>query len=171
MAALFADAAFLEYIDMVGLFDGAQAMRNDDRRSAFEKLGHGLMQFVFGFGIESRGSFVEYHDFRVCYDHAGDRHSLPLPARQAHALSADDGVKSLGQFVDSAFQLSNLKGFPEFAIIDRFAECQIRSNRVIKQNRMLQYRDDMFADNFESNLFDRDVVVINGAAIGRVEAD
>jgi hypothetical protein len=55
----------IEHQHPIGLLHRRQAMGNDQRGAAAEEARHGLMQVVFGGGIEGRGGFVEDHHFRL----------------------------------------------------------------------------------------------------------
>ena len=55
-----------------------------------------------GFGVERRGRLVEQQDRRVLQHRARDRDALPLPAREPHAVLADQRVVALRQFADEA---------------------------------------------------------------------
>ena len=59
MGALFAQAAFVEDEDAVGVLDGAQAMGDDQGGAAAEQAVEGFADLEFGFGVHAGGGFVE----------------------------------------------------------------------------------------------------------------
>ena len=62
-------------------------MRNEDGRAAPGQGAEALEDRVFGFGVERGGRLVEDQDVSlVAHEGAGQRHLLPLPARQLDAV-------------------------------------------------------------------------------------
>ena len=74
------------------------AMTNTVRPAAISL--HVLLDGALAFVVERAGRLVEDQDARVGDQRARDRDALALPARQAAAAFADDGVVALGQLQD-----------------------------------------------------------------------
>ncbi len=86
VGAAFNDAAMVHHQHLVGMLDGRQPVR-DDQRGAF---GHQALQRVLhqalGFVVQRRSGFVEDKDRGVAQDRAGDRQALALATGQQRAV-------------------------------------------------------------------------------------
>ena len=78
MGALFAEAAFVEDEDAVGVLNGAEAMRDDERGAAAEKAVERLADQEFGFGVHAGRGFVEDEEARIVGEGAGEIDELAL---------------------------------------------------------------------------------------------
>ncbi len=56
--ALFAEAAFVEDEDAVGVLNSAEAMGDDQRGAAAEQAVQGIADLQLGFGIHAGGGFI-----------------------------------------------------------------------------------------------------------------
>jgi hypothetical protein len=65
MGALFAEAAFVEDEDAVGVLNGAEAMRDDQGGSAAEETVERFADQEFRFGVDAGCGFVEYQEARI----------------------------------------------------------------------------------------------------------
>ena len=83
--------------DAVGVFDGRQAVRDDQRGAALHQPVQRLLHRALGFAVQRRGGLVEDQDRRVLVDRARDRQALALAARQLAAVVADERVQALRQ--------------------------------------------------------------------------
>ena len=97
MGALLGDAAVDDHEDAVVADDRRQPVGDGDRRAP---VGHPLQRLgdqAVGPGIQRRRRLVEDQHPRIADEGPGDRQTLPLPARQAAAALADQGVVAAGQ--------------------------------------------------------------------------
>src|SRR5580704_8002226 len=78
MGALFAEAAFVEDEDAVGVLDGAESMRDDERGAAAEEAAERFANLKFGFGVHARSGFVEDKEARIVREGAGEIDELAL---------------------------------------------------------------------------------------------
>ncbi len=79
------DAAVLEDADAIGVTDGREAMRDEDRRAAARRGKDAIENLRFAAHVELRGRLVEQHDARAELNgaqRARERHALPLAARE-----------------------------------------------------------------------------------------
>src|SRR5215510_16394323 len=78
--ALGHDLAAVEYEDAVGVADGRQAMRDDERRAAGPKPAESREDDLFRNRVEGRRRFVQNQDRRVLDDGARHAQALALAA-------------------------------------------------------------------------------------------
>src|ERR1700683_2104393 len=91
VGALFAQAAFVEDEDAVGVLDGAEAVCDDERRAAAEQTVQSLANLEFGFGVYAGGSFVEDQEARIVSHGAGEIDELALTYRERRSAFVDRG--------------------------------------------------------------------------------
>jgi len=72
------DSSFVEDADEVGVFDGGEAVGDDDGGTVAHQFFEGVLDESFRFGIEGGGGFVEDEDGGIAEDSAGDAESLAL---------------------------------------------------------------------------------------------
>jgi hypothetical protein len=70
--ALFAEAAFVEDEDTVGVLNGAEAMRDDERGSAAEQAVEGVADLQLSLGIDAGGGFVQDEEARIVREGASE---------------------------------------------------------------------------------------------------
>ena len=89
VAAAFDDFAFFEDDDAVGIADGGEAVRDDNRGAVFAQALYRFLHFCLAVVVERRGGLVQNQDWRVFVEGAGDGDALLLPAGKAAALRAE----------------------------------------------------------------------------------
>jgi hypothetical protein len=72
--------ALLQHEDLVGRADGAEAVRDDERRAPAAQPRERLLDERLALRVERAGGLVEDEDARVGQQRAGDGDALPLPA-------------------------------------------------------------------------------------------
>jgi hypothetical protein len=97
VGAAFDDASLIHDQDQIGLFDGRQAVGDDQRRPAGHHLGRGRLDVPFGFGVERRSGLVEDEDRCVLEQRPGNGQALALAAGEQHAVFTDQGVEARGR--------------------------------------------------------------------------
>ena len=97
VAADFDDAAALEHVNAVGVHDGRQPVRDEDRDDIGRRrdVAHRAADLFFGERVERRRRFVEHQEMRPAEQRARDREALLLAAGDLHAAFADHRVESL----------------------------------------------------------------------------
>src|SRR3546814_19666288 len=104
-------------------------------------------------GVERRGRLVEHQDRGVLQDHAGDRDTLALPARQLHPALADEGVVAapsaqVAQLRNEARRLGQLRSAPHvllarlgLAVDDVVADRACQQRGVLSDHGRLRAQD------------------------------
>ena len=96
VGALFAEAAFVEDEDAVGVLDGAEAMGDDERGAAAEEAVERFADQEFGFGVDAGGGFVEDEEARIVSQGAGEIDELALTDAERGAAFVDGGGDAFG---------------------------------------------------------------------------
>ena len=80
MTSLRNDAAMFQHDNAVGLLNGREPVRNDERGAVLRGIVERLLHEPFAGGIERAGGLVEQQDGRILQDRASNRDALPLSA-------------------------------------------------------------------------------------------
>ena len=119
MGALLAQASFVEDENAVGILDGAQAVRDDNRGASGEQPVQGFANHHFGFCIDAGGGFVEDQEVRIMRQGAGEAHELALADGKRGAALGDQRVQALGQAIEKGpepyFAEGGLNGLAGYA--------------------------------------------------------
>src|SRR5207245_1639355 len=86
--------------DLVGVADGGQPVGDDQRGTAGQGLGQGVLDRRLALGVQVRGGLVEDDDARRLEQDPGERDALLLPAGEPVAALADHGVQAVGPAPD-----------------------------------------------------------------------
>src|SRR5712671_3786028 len=78
MRALLAQAAFVEYEDAVRVLNGAEAVRDDQRRAPGEQTIQSFANEQLGLGVHARSGFVQNQETRIVCQGTGKIDELPL---------------------------------------------------------------------------------------------
>src|SRR4051794_32311911 len=100
MAALLANLAILQDVDVVGVSDRRETMRDDDRCPIHGNVTKGPLDCSLGLGVEGRCGLVELQDRRVGKDRSRNDQSLLLPCGQVWPAFSDVCVVTVWQLVD-----------------------------------------------------------------------
>ena len=100
MRALFAQAAFVEDENAIGVLNGAQAVRDDDRSAAGEQAIERFANHDFGSRVHAGGGFVEDQEARIVRQGAGEADQLALADGKSGAALADHRFDALGQGIE-----------------------------------------------------------------------
>src|SRR5438445_12873429 len=85
MRALFAQAPFVKHEDAVGMLDGAETMRDDQRGSAGQQAIQRFSNEQLGLGVHAGGGFVEDEEARIVGQSASKIDELALVDRKSGA--------------------------------------------------------------------------------------
>src|SRR5713101_2726580 len=94
--ALFAQTAFVEYEDAVGVLNGAQTMGDDQGGPAREQTAKGFANLELCFRIHAGGGFIEDQKAWIVRESARKIDELPLADRERGTALVDAGGDSLG---------------------------------------------------------------------------
>ena len=100
MAAPLAHFAAVHHQDLVGTADGREAVGDDDGGALAHQLGDGVLDELFGLGVDAGGRLVEDEDFRVEGQGPGKGQQLALAGRQSRAAFGYGVGKALGKAFD-----------------------------------------------------------------------
>ena len=83
-------ATVVEHEQLVGVTECGQTVRNGKGRTSLGGATDGILDLLFGLGIECRGRLVQNENARIVNERTGNRNSLALTARQRISLLAND---------------------------------------------------------------------------------
>lgn len=81
MISSFDDFAFVEHNNFIGFLDGSKTVGNDDGSTIFGKYINGILNQLFGFGIDGRSGFVQDKNAGIINISTNERNELALPDR------------------------------------------------------------------------------------------
>ena len=116
MGAPLDDPSPVDDEEEVGLAHRGEAVGDDEGGPTGQRRSQGLLHRRLGLGVEVGGGLVEYDDVGGLQEQAGQGHPLLLPAREAVATLAHDGVEPVGQGVDQVKDLGLLEGPVELVL-------------------------------------------------------
>ena len=78
--------------DAVGVADGGETVRDDQRGASLREPQQRFLHEAFGFGVQRGGRFVEDDEPRVADHRAGDSEALALSAGKLRATFAERSI-------------------------------------------------------------------------------
>ena len=117
VGAAFDDASVFEHQNQVGILDRRDAVGDGDDGLAAVHLLEVLLDFRLGLHIDGRGRIIHNQDRRIIRECAGQRQALFLPAGQAHAAFAHDGVITLRHRPDEIVRAGDLGHFLDISVV------------------------------------------------------
>src|ERR1700691_3575464 len=134
VAAGFDDQSVLDDENAIGVHDGGEPVRDDERRAVLAQLGDRLLHVVFGLRIERRGRLIEQDDRRVLDQRARDRDALALAAGELQAMLADRRIVAGGKAHDEIVRMRRLGGGDDLRLARvKLAECNVLADRAAEQ--------------------------------------
>ena len=94
-----------QYDDFIRISDGAEAVRDDEHRSALHKAVHTFLNEHFGSRVDRTRRFIEDEHRRIGDGSARDRNELPLPLSQSSAVARNDGIVPLFKSADKSVRI------------------------------------------------------------------
>src|SRR6266852_7957654 len=142
--AVLDDAAALEGDDAIDTADGRKAVGDDEHGPTLDDPPHIVLDDALALVIESARRLVEDQNSRIHDEGAGDGDPLLLPAREAAASLADDGVITFGQFQDEVVRAGERGGGDDTLHRHRrIGERNIVAHRGVEQHVFLQHDSDL----------------------------
>ena len=140
MFAVLSESAAIDGDDPVGAAHRRQAMSDDEDGAPLGDLLHVLLDDPFALVVKGARRLIENEDVRIADQSPRDRDALALPAREARAALADDGVIAFGQFQDEVMRACK-RGRCDDPLHrhGRVRERNIVAHRSIEQNVLLQH--------------------------------
>ncbi len=102
--------AVLEHDDAMRAGHARQAVSDDERGAPALEPFERVVDEHLVLGVDAARRLVEHQDGRILEDGAGDGQPLPLPAGQAQAAFADQGVVAPGQGGDEVVGVGRAGG-------------------------------------------------------------
>ena len=100
----------IQHNDDIGVFDGGQAVGDDEHRPAVHQGVHALLDDGLRAGVDGGGGLVQDHHRRVRHGGPGDGQQLPLALAQVGAVLRQHGLVALRQTGDEVVGPSQLRG-------------------------------------------------------------
>src|SRR4051794_5658896 len=100
----------LEHHDAVGTLDGAQPVRDDQRRAPGQQASEAALNARLGGDVNARGSLVEHEYPRVDDYCSRERDELALAAGESLAALADFCIETVGQALEHLERVDGLGG-------------------------------------------------------------
>src|SRR6267142_2212856 len=98
--ALLAEAALVEDENTVGMLNGAEPMRDDQRGAAAEQAIEGIADLQLGLCVHARSSFVKDEEARIVRQGAREIDELALSDRERGAAFVDAGADAFRERFD-----------------------------------------------------------------------
>src|SRR5690606_10242248 len=111
-----AQLAVMHDEDAVGVLDGREAVRDDERGAAAHERLERALDAGLEFGVDGAGRLVEDEDARVEGEGAGEGEELPLADGEGDAALAERLVEAAGEAFDDAVG-ADLRGGPADALV------------------------------------------------------
>ncbi len=166
----FNDAAVVHHQHLIGMLDGRQAVR-DDQRGAF---GHQALQRILhqslGFVVQRGSGFVEDQDRGVTQDRAGDRQALALAAGQQRAVLADRGLQLLRHARDELPRIGCFGRRTDLLLARFHAIGDVGRDGVIEQHDLLPDHRHLPTQVGQRIVIQRDAIEGDDTTAGLVEA-
>ncbi len=143
MGAALDNAAAVDHQQLVGLAHGGQAVGDDERGAAGQRLAQRALHGRLGLGVEVGRRLVEHHDVGRLEHEAGQGDALLLAAREAVAALADHRVEAVGQLADEVAHLGLGHGVEDLGLGGLGAGVQeVGPQRVVEEVRVLGHHAD-----------------------------
>lgn len=147
MRSLSDEHAFIQHKDLINVFDGGKAMRDDDSRFAFGCAADCLSDERLILGIQAGSCLVQNQYLRLFDERAGDADTLAFSAGQAHAAFADERIEpffqAMGESVDAGGFCRRSDRLVGYLRSVRQPERNVVSERIIEKPHMLLYDADL----------------------------
>src|SRR6185503_12890730 len=128
------DLALLDDQHLVGMTDGAQAVRHDEARATGEQAAESLLDARFGDGVDRARGFVEQENARSREERPHETDNLPLADGEPAAALAHFGFEAVREIVDEVEHTELAGGFADLLVLRGGAsETDILENATRKQ--------------------------------------
>ena len=131
----------IQHDDLVSTNDRGETVRDYQGGAPAADPVQGVLDLLFGEGVQRRGRLVEHQDRRRLQDRPGDRHPLLLAARKLQAALTHGGVVALRQKRDEPVDLRQTGGLPHLlrrgvpaAVLDVIADGVVEQHRVLRDH-------------------------------------
>src|SRR5712664_421203 len=172
MRALFAEAAFVEDEDTIGVLDGAEAMRDDQRGAAAEQAVEGIADLQLGLGVHAGGGFVEDKGARIVREGAREIDKLALTNGKCGAALVDAGGDAFRERLDEIGKTNFTNRLLDGGAVDAGrAEADVGFDGAGEEEWILENDAEQAAQILKIDFADVDAIEENLAALNIVEAE
>lgn len=138
-------AAPLDEDDPVGVLNGGEAVGDEDLGRFALQIANGLLDPVFGDGVERGGGFIEDQDGGFFDKSAGDGEALLLASGESFAHFGEKGVVFEGHFFNEFVGVGLGCGFFDFSFAEATAKGDVLGNGVEEEKGFLRDEGDLVA--------------------------
>src|SRR2546426_1346466 len=139
MSAPFAQAPFVKDEDAIGVLNGAEAVRNDERSASGEQAVQRLADLQLGFGIHAGGGFVENQEAWIVRQGARKINELALTDGEGGAALIDTCGDAVGEGANEFAEANFVESAFDGEVVDaRRAETDVGFNRSGEKKRILK---------------------------------
>ena len=163
------DAPAVEYEDVVGVQDGADALGDDYGRRIVQIPAQRAAQRPVGLVVERGGAVVEYENLRLARKRPGDEQALLLPAGEVGPLGGEH-VREAALLLLHKIRLGELCRDQELLVRDAAAEVNVGADAVAGDEVVLKYHAEHRIQFLRRDAFDPTAVDADLARIRVVEA-
>ena len=165
------DLPFFQYQNGVGVFDGAEAVGDDDGDLVSGVLLQGVLDAAFAFVVQCARGFVEDQHGGFFVDGPGDGDALALAAGEVGAELVHLGVDALAQALGEIQRIGTFEGFDDAGFVYFVTVGYVRGETVLEDVDALRYDGDVLTQGVLLQLFDGDAVDGDGTGVGVVKTD
>ena len=160
VVALLDDLAVREVDDIIGVLNGREAVRNDQKRTDIHHLFKRILNKHLGLGVDVRGRFVEDHYLGLVHDGARKGDELTLTCGEVVSALADLLVKSRGELVDDLVCIDVAACLHYLVVGDVvLAEKDIALDRSREEKYVLKHLTEVTAER--GDLYLADIYAVN----------
>lgn len=98
MRARLSDPPLLKYVDDIGVPNGAQTVRDGNRRATAAGFSQSVLNKRLGLRVDGRRGLVEDENRRLLHEGAGNGQALALPAAELLTAISHYGIESVTVF-------------------------------------------------------------------------
>ncbi len=132
-------SAVIDNNDAIGISQSGEAVRNGKGGAIVGHFVNGILNQLFGFGIQCRGCLIQNQNRRIMYQCARNGNALPLTARKRIAFFANKRIVPFRQSHDKIMRICRTcRRYDLFIACMRVGVSNIFQHRTGKQVRFLQ---------------------------------
>src|ERR1700685_422028 len=162
--AQFDDASAVQHGDAIGVADGRNAMRNEDRGAPLHYVAQVVEDFIFRVSIDAGERIVEDEDSWIANQGAGDGGALLLPAGKRNSAFPHKRLIALGKAFNVGGDVGRIGRIVNLPVRGRVdSQSNIFADAVAEQKCFLRKEADIFSQS-------RKRIVANGPPIDEYHA-
>src|SRR5580765_5198012 len=169
--ALFAQAAFVEYQNAIGVLNGAEAVSDYQCGAAGQQFVQRFADQELGLGVHAGSGFIQNKETRIVCQRAREINQLALSHGQRRSAFVDRSCNSFRQRMDKVGEADFFnRAFDIFAGNTRCAQTNVRFDGAGKKERILEHDSKMPAQVLQIKEADIYAIEEDLAALNIVKA-